>query len=427
MPEAQLLILENGLRIVSVAMPHLHSIELACYLGVGGRHDPPGTEGLSHFLEHMVFRGTDEYPDSQALERAFEAIGGSVNAATDSETTCYHSRVHPEFLAQGVELFASMLLRPRLAEIDMERRIILEEAREDFNQEGAEINPDNLTGRLLWPDHPMGLPTIGTEVGIKAIDRAALQAHMGRFYRPNNAVIVASGRIDADTLQHAVEKSFGAWTAAEKPEETPVPHWQAANYPQFSWVEDPDSQVMIQLAFALPGRDVADLVPLRMLRRVLGGSGPTRLMQRLREELGLTYNVEANLSMYRDCGVMSIDLAVAPDNLVEAVHETVGVLTGLVSREVDSEELEAVKRTYLFDLDFSLDQPEALAVRHGWGEIVGLRRDLAQDRVDVAAVTAAQVQQQARELFVPGRLCAVFVGPFETIHKASVEKHLARF
>jgi len=427
MPESHLVTLANGLRVVCVPMPHLHSVELACYLGVGGRHDPPELAGIAHFLEHMLFRGTAEYPDSLALERAFEAIGGTVNAATDSETTCFHSRVHPDRLAEGVELFASMLLRPRLEELDTERRIILEEAREDFNQEGDEINPDNLSGRLLWPGHPMGTPTIGTEEGIRAIDRRALQRHLEEFYRPNNAVIVAAGRVAPEALARAVEDAFAAWQAGPLPVDTPVPHWQAENHPQFCWVDDADSQVMVQLAFALPGRDNAELIPLRLLRRVLGGSGPTRLMQRLREELGLTYNVEANLSLYADCGVLSIDLAVAPENLVEAVRETVGVLTRLVAEGIPVDELEAVKRTYLFDLDFSMDQPEAHAVRYGWGEIVGLRRELAQDSAEIAAATAEQVQQQACEVFVPGRLCAVFVGPFEPEQRTEVEAVLRHF
>jgi len=427
MPEAHRVTLPNRLRIVSVPMPHLHSVELACYLGVGGRQDPAGREGMAHFLEHMLFRGTADYPDSQALERAFEAIGGTVNAATDCETTCFHSRVHPEHLADGIELFASMLLRPRLDDIDTERRIILEEAREDFNQEGEEINPDNLTGRLLWPDHPMGMPTIGTEAGIAAIDRSSLQRHHAVYYRPNNAVIVAAGRVDPRSFQEAVERSFGTWQADETPGTLPLPAWKAQALPRFSWVEDADSQVLVQLAFALPGREAAELIPLRLLRRVLGGSGATRLMQRLREELGLTYNVEANLSLYADCGVLSVDLAVAPENLEEAVVETLGVLKKLGVEGVDAEELAAVKRTYLFDLDFSRDQPESHAVRYGWGEMVGFWRDLGEDRSAIVAAGAAAIQQQARNLFVPERLCAAFVGPFEAEQQRVVERLLRSF
>ena len=153
--------LSNGLRMVAVEMPHLHSAEIAVYIKAGGRDDPPGKAGLSHFLEHMLFRGTRDFPTSLELETAFEAIGGSVNAATDEESTCYFSRVHPDYVAQGIRLFSSMLLRPTLPGMEIEKRIITEEALEDINERGEEINTHNLASRLLWPGHPLGTPTIG--------------------------------------------------------------------------------------------------------------------------------------------------------------------------------------------------------------------------------------------------------------------------
>jgi len=162
MPEYFVDQLANGVRLVTVPMPHLHSTELICSMAVGGRCEAPELAGVSHFLEHMIFRGTAEYATSIELERAFEAIGGSVNAATDAETTCFHSRIHPDYLADGVALFASMLLRPKFNDIDTERKIILEEAREDFNEEGAQVNLDNLMVALFWPDHPLGKSLIGS-------------------------------------------------------------------------------------------------------------------------------------------------------------------------------------------------------------------------------------------------------------------------
>ena len=162
MPEYFVDTLANGVRLVTVPMPHLHSAELVCSMAVGGRCEPVELSGISHFLEHMIFRGTAEYATSIELERAFEAIGGSVNASTDAETTCFHSRIHPDFLGEGVALFASMLLRPKFNEIDIERRIILEEARDDFNEEGIQVNLDNLMMGLLWPGHPLGESLIGS-------------------------------------------------------------------------------------------------------------------------------------------------------------------------------------------------------------------------------------------------------------------------
>ncbi|MFA6823631.1 MAG: insulinase family protein, partial [Geobacter sp.] len=129
--------LANGLRVVSVPLPHLHSVELAVYIKVGARNDPPDRSGLSHFLEHMLFRGTADYASSLEIETAFEELGGSVNAATDADSTCFYARIHPDHAAQGLAILASMLLRPTLQGVELERRIIGEEALEDINEEGV--------------------------------------------------------------------------------------------------------------------------------------------------------------------------------------------------------------------------------------------------------------------------------------------------
>ena len=173
--------LANGLRVVCVEMPHLHSAELALYLKVGGRNDPTGREGLSHFLEHILFRGTADFASSQEIENAFEAIGGAPNASTDADSTCYYSRIHPGHYRRGMEIFASMLIRPLLEGIEIEKRIITEEAREDLNEQGEEINADTIVSRLLWPRHPLGMPTIGTLESIADISQADLVRHLARF------------------------------------------------------------------------------------------------------------------------------------------------------------------------------------------------------------------------------------------------------
>src|SRR5450631_1026460 len=176
-------------------MPHLHAAELAVYLKVGGRNDPPAKAGLSHFLEHMLFRGTAEFGSSLEIENAFEAIGGAPNASTDAESTCYYSRIHPDHVRRGMEIFASMLLRPTLSGIEIEKRIITEEAREDLNEQGEEINPDTIVSQLLWPRHPLGRPTIGTLESIADITRDDLKSHLQGFYLPCNAVVVISGPV----------------------------------------------------------------------------------------------------------------------------------------------------------------------------------------------------------------------------------------
>lgn len=424
MSEYHLTTLANGLRVVTVEMPHLHCAEMVCYIGSGGRHEEAGVAGISHFLEHMLFRGTLEHPSSLLLERAFEAIGGAVNAATDSETTCYHSRLHPEQIAGGMALFASMLRRPLLHEVEIERRIILEEALEDINAKGEEINPDNLTARLLWPGSALALPTIGTRASLQAIDEAALRRHHARYYVPGNCVLTLAGPVCHPEVVAAARTYFGDWIGPEAPLTIPCPELPEVEKPQAIWVKDADSQVNLQLAFRVPGRSSSHAVPLRLLRRVLSWGGTSRLMLRLREELGLTYSVEANLALYGDCGCFTIDLAVTPANLAPAVREVLAILQQLCEQPVGEDELARVVRNYLYDLEFSRDHTEEMAARFGWGTLSGYLRTLEDDRVGAEALRPAQLQASAAQLFTPGALKAAFVGPWSSRDQKQIEKLL---
>lgn len=418
--------LANGVRLVTVPIPQLHAAELVCYMSVGGRNEPAEISGISHFLEHMIFRGTAEYADSTALERAFEAIGGAVNASTDAETTCFHSRLHPDYLAEGVALFASMLQRPLFKDIDVERRIILEEARDDYNEQGVQINLDNLMVDLLWPNHPLGESLIGTPETLARIDRATLEDYYRRWYLPQNLVICACGRVDREQFRSQAEQEFSDWAVQPVAAVEPAPKI-SVDGPQFRWVNDSDSQISVQLAFPLAGRQDDRILSLRLLRRLLSWGGGARLSLRLREQLGLTYAVEANCSMLEDTGYLAIDLAVAPENLQRAMAELLNVLKELREKQVSSEELAAVVRSYLFDLDFSRDQPEAMAVRYGWGLQVDYLRSFEQDRSDLQQLTADQLQQVACELFSRDGLKLVVVGPWSEADKQAVEQLLGEF
>lgn len=420
-------VLPNGLRVVTVEMPHLHAVEMMCYVGVGGRHEPAELAGISHFLEHMLFRGTAEHATSRELEEAFEAIGGMVNASTDSETTVYHARFHPDYVREAAALFASMLLRPLLREVETERRIILEEALEDLSQKGDDVNPDNLTAGLLWPGHPLGRPTIGTRETIARITEQDLRNHLATHYAPGNAVVAVSGRVRRADAVAAVEAVFGEWRGEVPLPSPPVPAAAGGSLPASVWVKDSASQVALQLAFRLPGRGDPRSVPLRVLRRVLSSGGTSRLMLRLREELGLTYSVEANLALYGDSGCFTVDLAVAPVSLTTAVRELLAIFEELCRQPVGEEELARTIRTFLFDLDFSRDHTDDMAMRFGWGELVGCLRTVEQDRREVAAVTAADLLATASDLFVPGNLKVAVTGPWKGADRREVEKLLKGF
>ena len=411
MPDYYIDTLTNGVRLVTVPMPHLHSAELVCSMAVGGRCEPTELSGISHFLEHMIFRGTAEYATSLDLERAFEAIGGSVNASTDAETTCFHSRIHPDYLDKGVALFASMLRRPKFNEIDTERRIILEEAREDFNEDGVQVNHDNLMVSLLWPKHPLGESLIGSSETLQRIDRPTLDAYYRSWYLPQNLVICVCGPIVRDEFRSLVEDEFGDWLSREPLPILPAPS-MVETRSESLWIQDSDSQIGLQLAFRLPGRQDGRTLAVRLLRRILSSGGGARLSLRLREELGLTYSVEANCSLMDETGYMAIDLSVAPENLLPAITELLKVLAELREQKIPADELTAVVRSYQFDLEFSRDQSEAMAVRFGWGLQADYIRTLEQDCRELESLTPEYLQQVAGELFCKQGMKLVVVGPW---------------
>jgi predicted Zn-dependent peptidase len=417
--------LGNGLRVVCVEMPHLHSAELAVYLKVGGRNDPPGREGLSHFLEHILFRGTAQFPSSLAIESAFEVIGGAPNAATDAESTYYYSRVHPDSFTRGMEILASMLMKPLLAGIEIEKRIIAEEAREDLNEQGEEVNPDTIVSRMLWPRHPLGMPTIGTLDSIAAIERLDLEEHLKRYYVPSNAVLVVSGPVTSRAVLDAAKDCFGGWSDTAVPP-TPLVTLRQ-NSPQIRCVQDSDSQMNLQLAFLGFARDDRRFMALRFLRRILAGGGSSRLHLRLREELGIIYSVDGAIGAYDETGCLAFDLSTAPGTLIHAVEATFEELLRITTTAVPDDELERIRNSYIFDLEFSLDSAYEMGGRYGWGELMGVVRSIEEDQAEARRITAAELKETARALLTPENLRLVAVGPWKRGMKQKLRERVAKY
>ena len=415
----------NGLRVVCVEMPHLHAVELAVYLKVGGRNDPPTREGLSHFLEHILFRGTEDFASSLEIENAFEAIGGTPNAATDAESTCYYSRVHPGHVRRGMEILASMLVRPLLEGVEIEKRIIAEEAREDLNEQGEEINPDTIASRLLWPRHPLGMPTIGTLESIDAISRADLEAHLRAFYIPAGAVVVVAGPVRSHEVFAAAEDVFGAWSGGDQPPVVPVTRQYAT--PRICFVRDSDSQMAMQLAFLGIPRGDRRFMALRLLRRLLAGGGSSRLHLRLREQLGIVYSVEGAIGAYDETGCFAVDLSTAPGTLTQAIEVTLDEVARITTEPVSRDELERVKQAYVFDLEFSRDSAYEMGGRYGWGELMGVVRSIEEDQQEARDLTSGDLLETARTIFTPANLRLVAVGPWKNGMKKQARELVERF
>lgn len=415
----------NGLRVVCVEMPHLHAAELAVYLKVGSRNDPPAKAGLSHFLEHMLFRGTADFGSSLEIENAFEAIGGAPNASTDAESTCYYSRIHPDHVRRGMEIFTSMLLRPTLSGIETEKRIITEEAREDLNEQGEEINPDTIASRLLWPRHPLGRPTIGTLDSIAGITREDLKSHLQGFYLPGNAVFVVSGPVRSHEVFAAAEEVFCGWQDGAVP--MAMPAIRRHNSPRTCFVHDSDSQMNLQLSFLGMPRGDARFTSLRLLRRLLAAGGGSRLYLKLREELGIVYSVEAAIGAYDETGCLAVDLSTAPETLAQAVEVTLQELVRIATEPIPDGELERVRQSYIFDLEYSRDSAYEMGGRYGWGELMRVARSIEEDQHEARNTTKWDIRETARVVLAAENLRLVAVGPWKSGMKKRVRELVERY
>jgi predicted Zn-dependent peptidase len=417
--------LSNGLRLVAVEMSHLHSAEIAVYVKAGGRNDTAEKAGMAHFLEHMLFRGTTDYPTTLELETAFEMIGGSVNAATDEETTCYFSRVHQQHVAKGVAILASMLRRPLLSGLETEKRIIIEEALEDINEQGEEINTHNIASRLMWPGHPLGMPTIGYLETIRGIEVQDLSAYLAHHYVPTNAIAVVAGNVKGEEFFAACESAFGDWKCGDAPLQPTACHEQIE--PQLKFVTDSDSQLHLQLAFRGFSRLDPRIMNLRLLRRILCGGGSSRLHISLRERLGIVYSVDASIAAYEETGAFAVELSTSPENLEKAVQEVLAETLALAKSAIPKEEFERVRNSYFFDLEFSRDSTYEMQVRYGWGELMGMVRSIEDDYAEAAAIDIGELQSTAASLFAPCNLNLVVVGPWQESHRIAVESQVRKY
>jgi len=200
--------LSNGLRLVTIETPHLHTASIALYAGVGARYETRRTNGLSHFVEHMLFRGSERFVSSYALNHAIESVGGTLYAETGRDYSLYQIPLHPAELPRGLEIMGDLFATPRFSDIELERQIILEEILEDLDEDGRSINVDDVSRAAVWGAHPLGFPITGPIRNVKRFKTEDVQAHFGEFYGAANMVLCLAGPIDPARVTAQAEQAF---------------------------------------------------------------------------------------------------------------------------------------------------------------------------------------------------------------------------
>ncbi len=303
--EARRRVLPNGLRVLTVPAPGLHSAMIALYVRAGSRHELPAVNGVSHFLEHLFFRGSQAWPDTVAMNAAVESAGGNLNGITARDHGCYYTPLHADELATGLAILGDMIRRPLLREMDVEREIILEEILDEVDGDGRDIDGDNLSKRLAFGTHPLGFKIAGTPEIIRSIGEDDVRAHHARFYSGSNLVLCVAGPVRESEVVNLAEEHLGQLPRGRVSRDIPPPPWPTG--PLLEHVEHEDAQSELCLNFPCPPEHHPDYPVHLIIRRILDDGLSSRLPFEVVERRGLAYSLHAGIDAFADCGMFAVD------------------------------------------------------------------------------------------------------------------------
>jgi predicted Zn-dependent peptidase len=418
--EHRITTLDSGVRVVTERVPSVRSVALGFWIGTGSAAEQESQAGISHLLEHMLFRGTERF-GSEEIDQIFDAMGAEINAGTDRETTSLYTRVLDRHLERAFDVMSDMLWRSRLQELDAEREVVLEEIA--MYEDDPQDKVFDVLGEAVFGGHPLGRAVIGRAEVVRAVDSEQLRAFHAERYVPENVVIGAAGSVDHDAL---VEMAIAA--GPERVGQQP-PVRSAGSHPP-----EPDFQRRVrffakdteQYHFCLGGpglaRDDERRFALRVLEGVLGGTSSSRLFQEVRERRGLAYSVFCFSSLYAHTGEVGLYVGTRPENLSEALATIATELERFVGDPASAQELDRSRENLKGRVVLSLESTGARMSRLGNSVLNGmpiLSVDEVIERID--AVDIAALEELAAELFVAGRLSVACVGPEEQAFRTALE------
>jgi len=404
-------ILENGLRILTVTMPHTQAVSVSLYVGVGSRYELDDVGGVSHFIEHMLFKGTARRPTARHIAEAIEGIGGYSNAYTSQEVTSYWGKVAAPHFAEAADVLTDMLRHSTFdpVEIEKERGIIVEEINMTLDMPDQWVGI--LLGQAVWPDHPLARDVAGTRETVSGITRDQLLEHMARHYLSGRTVVSVAGNVTHQTVVDTMAQSLAEWPAAPVNGYLPAP----ADFPPSRWLVEDRPTEQGHLSLGVPGlpRSHPDRFVLGLLNTVLGEGMSSRLFLEVREAQGLAYAVDSSVSMLDEAGLLVIYTGVDPKRASQATQAVLVELDRLRQDLVPEVELNKAREYVKGRLVLGLEDSGAVSGWYGQQALL-LGKCLSPDDVLAAydAVTAEDVQRLAQTLFSGNHLYLAAVGPF---------------
>ncbi len=402
--------LSNGLATVLWPQNHLNSLVFGLYIRVGSRFESPEQAGITHFLEHVLFRGNASYSTSLEMNRTFESWGGSLNAYTTREYMYFHGRLHPQFLEECLAFVSALVRQPQFADIDLERNIILEERLQDVDSDGQLLEEDDVSRSVYWDEHPLGYPIIGTPKAIKEIDKNALMQHFQKYFGMRNAILCLNGKFDQEQASGLLETHFGDLPAGEAhtPPALPTPPNPASNT---AFVHHDSSQIALLMSFRGPAPKDPSYVPMQLVDRILDDGMSSRLWQRIVEKRGLCYDLWTSIDTYHDISIFDIGASVAPERAVELVEEIYREIVLLREKGPSADELAHARQRWIFRQSFLPDHAAALNEHLGGHVLYDTYTPLVQQRQRMEAITLDNLNNITQQMFQPERHILTAVGP----------------
>ena len=405
-------VLPNGLIVLTERMDYLRSVAMGVWIKSGSRCEPAETNGISHFVEHMLFKGTRSRT-AQHIAREMDSIGGNLDAFTGKETICFNVKSLSDHVPVALDVLTDLVLHPTFAapDIERERGVILEEIKID------EDNPDVLVHELFtqsfWKDHPLGWPILGTNKTVASLDQEKLFAYHGDRFHGGNIVFSAAGNLDHDRFAEAVAAKFAGLAGGATLHERPAPESSARIV-----MRNKKSLEQVQICLGVPAPPITDdnRYATLILNTVLGGGMSSRLFQTIREERGMAYSIYSDLSPYRDTGTLCVYAGTSAGKVLEVVDLIVVEFAKLKQEPLSDEELTRAKDQVKGNILLGLESSSARMANLARQEMY-FRNFFTVDEViaRIDEVDASQVQAMAQQLFDSERIAITLLGRLDGV------------
>ncbi|HYB74994.1 MAG TPA: pitrilysin family protein [Candidatus Sulfotelmatobacter sp.] len=399
--------LPNGIVVLTERMPHVKSAAVGLWLRVGSRDEPARRAGISHFIEHMLFKGT-ERRSAEDIAKAIDAVGGTLDAFTSRESTCFYAKVLGEHLPLAVDLLTDLLLRPRLApeDIERERQVVLQEIKMVEDDPGDLVH--DLFAGALWGDHPLGRPVLGSRETLEAVGREEIRAHLRDFYQPDQVIVAAAGDVDHAHLMGLLGDATQGWEGRALPLNAPAPVSRAAV------ARDGRESAQVHLCMGVEALPYAapDRYAMFLLNALLGSSMSSRLFQEVREKRGLAYSIYSYQQAYRDTGLLVVYAGTAPESYRQVLDLVWGECRRVRDEPMDPDEFRRGKEQLKGNLLLGLESTNNRMTRLAKMEIYfGRYFDLDEIIRGIEAVTLEGFRDLTARLFGADAYALTTIGP----------------